>query len=197
MKISVEGADPEQARLIVLLLHGGGASGLDFLALSQEFDEDDDICYLAPQSLGSTWYEGRVGESRGLAEPHFTISVQSIFELLEHHGDRPIFLVGFADGAGIAAEILAREDLPPSVKAAWLACGGLVGSKEEWPTPSSRELPLLVSGPVSLQDELEETARHFEKARFSVQRRFFDGETSQIGAEDLALAQKLLSGAKR
>ena len=197
MKISVEGAEPEQASLIVLLLHGGGASSLDFLALSQEFAEDEDVCFLAPQALGRTWYESQVGESRGFAEPHFTISVQSLLGLLENHREQATMIVGFADGAGVAAELLAHQDLPSSVKSAWLACGGLVGLPEEWPTPPRRDLPILISGPQLDQERLEQTADHFQRAGFQVQRSFFEQADPQIGAEDLAAAQRLLAGVKR
>lgn len=197
MKISVEGAEPEKASLIVLLLHGGGASGLDFLALSQEFAEDEEICFLAPQALGRNWYENQAGASRGFAEPHFTISVQSLLGLLENHREQATMIVGFADGAGVAAELLAHQDLPSSVKAAWLACGGLVGLPEEWPTPPRRDLPILISGPQRDQERLEQTAGHFQKAGFQVQRSFFEQADPQIGAEDLAAAQKLLAGVKR
>ncbi len=197
MKISVEGAEPENASLIVILLHGGGASGLDFLALSQEFAADDTICYLAPQAIGRHWYENQTGESRGYAEPHFTISVQSVLGLLENHREQAVMIVGFADGAGVAAELLAHQELPPSVKAAWLACGGLVGLPEEWPTPPRHNLPVLISGPQTEQEQLEQTASHFERAGFQVQRSFFEDNVAQIGAEDLASAQKLLVGIKR
>lgn len=197
MKISVEGAEPHQASLVVVLLHGAGASALDFLSLSQDFEVDEETSFLAPQALNRYWYELPPGKSRGFAEPYFTLSVQSVLGLLQQHSEQAIFLVGFAEGAGVVAELLTKEELPASVKAAWLASGGLLGTSDEWPEPPRLNLPVLVSGLSRDRETLEGTARHFERRGAKVECLLVEGEELHIASSELALAQKLLSGARR
>lgn len=43
------------ARLVAILLHGGGGSAADILGLSREFGAPN-VAYLAPQASGHTWY---------------------------------------------------------------------------------------------------------------------------------------------
>ena len=193
MKISVEGADPHQASLLIVMLHGAGSSGLDFLALSQALKTKDDTSFLAPQALGRHWFESLPGDSRGLAEPQFTLSVLSVLGLLQNHSEQDTVLIGFADGAGVVAELLTHEELPRSVKAAWLASGGLVGLPEEWPDTTRCTVPILVSGLKREQENLEETARHFERRGAKVERSFQEGEEPGIGPEELDLAQKMIT----
>ena len=197
MKISVEGADPHEASLLIVLLHGAGASALDFLALSQQFQVDEATSFLAPQALGRHWFEGDPSEPRGRLEPYFTISVASLLGLLEEHREQAMVLVGFAEGAGVVAELLTSPNLPESVKGAWLASGGLVGEVAEWPDPPRRAISVVVSGLSRDEERLEQTARHFERAGAVVSRSFVEGDELHIAASELALAQKLVSGVTR
>lgn len=196
MKISVEGGEPDSARVIVVLLHGAGSSALNFLALSQEFPAGDDLCWLAPQALQSRWYSGPDTESRGAKQPMFTVSVKSVLGLLEKHADQRIILAGFADGAGVVSELLTEPELPSSVAAAWMASGGLVGLEEQWPEQPRLSLPVLVSGgrdmPGGMGDRLAATAKFFEGAGAQVTRYLYDGQAPLINAEELRLAQGLL-----
>jgi predicted esterase len=198
MRISVEGGDPESARVVVVLLHGGGASALDVLALSQEFPPGDDLCWLAPQALNARWYPQPGGESRNVQEPHLTVSAKSVLGLLENHASQRLVLMGFADGAGVVGEILCDPDLPGSVKAAWLASGALVGPQDHWPQRPklSPSLSVLLSGGRNLPDPSEErltdTVRFFQAAGAKVTRYLYDGSAPVIHAEELKLAQNLL-----
>lgn len=192
MKVSVEGAEPDTARLVVVLLHGGGSPALDFLAISQQFEEDDDICWLAPQALHSRWFPGDPSSGRGDMEPHFTVSVQSVLGLLQRHAQQRLVLAGFADGASVTAELLASPELPSSVVAGWLASGGLAGPEEQWPDRPKLSIPLLLSGG---GESIEATARYFTKAGSKVTRHHYDGPP-QIDAEEFALARRLLREAK-
>lgn len=124
MKISVEGAEPESASLVVVLLHGGGSPAPDFLGLSQEFPDDDSLCWLAPQAINRLWFPHPSSHSRQTQQPYLTVSAKSVLGLLENHAHQRIVLMGFADGAGVVAELLSDPDLPTSVVGAWLASAG-------------------------------------------------------------------------
>lgn len=201
MRISVEGGDPETARVVVVLLHGAGASALDFLALSQEFPPGDDLCWLAPQALQSRWYSGPDTGSRSSKQPMFTVSVKSVLGLLDRHSSQRIMLVGFADGAGVVSELLTDPELPSCVAAAWMASGGLVGLEEQWPERPALSLPVLVSGgrdmPDGMGDRLAATAKFFEGAGAKVTRYLYDGAAPLINAEELKLAQGLLQEVRK
>ncbi len=202
VKISVEGAEPQSASLVVVLLHGAGAPALDFLAISQEFPAGDDLCWLAPQALGRRWYPRPTPESRAHQQPHLTVSAKSVLGLLQEHSSQRLVLMGFADGAGVVAELLTDPELPSSVVAAWIASGGLVGLEEEWPeAPHLKSLPVLVSGGRDLADGVgdrqAETARYLERAGARVTRYLYDGSELGINAEEIAQAQNLLKEVRR
>lgn len=202
VKISVEGGDPESASLVIVLLHGAGAPALDFLAISQEFPAGDDLCWLAPQALNRLWYPRPTHTSRSHQQPYLTVSAKSVLGLLENHVSQRLVLMGFADGAGVVAELLADSDLPSSVVGAWMASGGLVGPEEEWPeTPRLASLPVLISGGRELADLgadcLTDTARYFERAGARVTRCLYDGSEPGINAEEMAQAQSLLKEVRK
>lgn len=203
VKISVEGGDPQSAPLIVVLLHGAAAPALDFLAISQEFPGGDDLCWLAPQALNRLWYPRATHESRAHQEPHLTVSAKSVLGLLQQHASQRLVLIGFADGAGVVAELLTDPELPPSVAGAWIASGGLVGLEDEWPSSPPRldAIRLLVSGGRDLPDlsgdRQAETARFFERAGARVTRYLYDGSQPGINAEEIAQAKLLLEEVRR
>lgn len=184
--------------MVVVLLHGGGASADDFLGLSQQFDYSEEICWLAPQAMHRRWFPHPPDRRRRDQQPFLTVSSKSVLGLLQHHGEKRLVLAGFADGASVVAELLADPDLPPSVAAAWLASGGLLGEPEEWPERPrlSAGLRLLISGgrqPAEIEGERwEATARFFEGAGAQVRRHLYDGKSPGIEAEELRLAQDLL-----
>lgn len=200
MKVLIEGADPDQARLIVVLLHGGGSGASDILSLSQHFSQPD-LCWLAPQSGTPRWYEGDVTESRSAKEPFLTMSVETVWSLLENHPDRPLVLAGFSDGAGVASELVARY--APKLAGAWIASGGLIGSEDELPGPPPApldKLPVIVSG--SLQDpnipveRLRTTASFFKEHGAAVTTEFYAGSTHLVTAEELDRVREMFQGIK-
>src|SRR3954470_23893862 len=49
------GPSPAKARLVIIAVHGRGASAHDILGLAREVAPDDVAC-LAPEAAGNTWY---------------------------------------------------------------------------------------------------------------------------------------------
>lgn len=198
MRISVEGADPDGARQVLILVHGGGSRASDFLGLSQEFEEQEGRCWLAPQAMHAYWFPQPLDAPRAEQEPYLTVSALSLLGLLQQHPEPPIVLMGFADGAGVVAEVLAHPDLPANVVGAWLASGGLVGEPEFWPSlPLGRKLHLLITGdpesPTLAPDRLESTARVYASRGAKVERFFTQGTSPGITAGELSAAQNWLA----
>src|SRR5690242_17380329 len=50
------GPVPSDARATVILLHGRGDSAAGILSLTGEFEDLDDVAWVAPQAAGLRWY---------------------------------------------------------------------------------------------------------------------------------------------
>ena len=195
MKVLLHGAEPDQAKLIVILLHGRGASGEDIMGLSQEF-EGDDICWLAPTAMNGAWYPSRFMDRRAANEPYLSISVEQIKGLMAQFPGERLVLGGFSQGACLTADILARH--PQPLAGAWIFSGGLIGTDEELPevTPSYNGLPVTLSG--SLQDphipaqRMKTTAEHLGAMGARVETLHYDFPSHQIAAEEAELAREAL-----
>ena len=195
MKVLLHGAEPDEAKLIVILLHGRGASGEDIMGLSQEF-EADDICWLAPTAMNGAWYPGKFMDRRASNEPFLTISTEQIKGLMSEFPPEKIVLAGFSQGACLTADILARY--PQKLAGAWMFSGGLSGVDEELPEAKQfyRGLPVTLTG--SLQDphipatRMKRTAQLLGEMGARVETLHYDLASHQIAAEEIELAQKCL-----
>ena len=199
MRVLVNGAEPEAAKLIVILLYGRGADGNDILGLSSEF-EDDDICWLAPTAMNNQWYPGKIGDRRSQSEPFLTISAEQIKGLMAEFPPEKIVLGGFSQGACMTADILARY--PQELAGAWMFSGGLIGSEEELPevTTPYNGLPVTISGsekdphiPIA---RMRKTAEHLKEMGADVEVFHYDVPTHQIAEEEIDLAKRCLKQIK-
>jgi phospholipase/carboxylesterase len=103
----------EEARAVMVLIHGRGASAQDILGLTAELNADG-MTYIAPQAADSTWYPYSFLEPMEKNEPYLsdalnllTATIQSIEE-----GGIPadrIILLGFSQGACLTSEYIARN----------------------------------------------------------------------------------------
>jgi phospholipase/carboxylesterase len=195
MKVLVNGPEPDEANIIVILLHGRGADGDDIMGLSAEF-EDEDICWMAPTSMNNSWYPDSFLERRARNEPYLTLSVEQIKGLLDQFPAEKLVLGGFSQGACLTADILARHTR--ELAGAWMFSGGIIGHEEEMPKVegSLKGLPVCLSG--SLRDphipaeRMKQTALHLEKMGADVKTLHYDLNTHQIAAEELELAKEVL-----
>lgn len=102
-----------EARAVMILVHGRGATAQDILTLAGELYHPD-LAYLAPQAAGNTWYPYSFLMPLAQNEPYLSSALQRVGELLaqveaagipaEH-----IILGGFSQGACLAAEFVARH----------------------------------------------------------------------------------------
>jgi predicted esterase len=102
-----------EARLVVILVHGRGASAEDILSLTQELRHKD-ISYLAPQAAGYTWYPYTFLAPLERNEPDLTSALGVLGSLVDQAGregvgaDR-VALMGFSQGACLSLEFAARH----------------------------------------------------------------------------------------
>lgn len=112
-QILSKGKDIEEAKAVMIMLHGRGASAFDILSLAEEL-ANDKFAYLAPQAVQNSWYPHRFIESLEKNEPWLSSALQIIEDLIKGLKDRgipaeKIFLLGFSQGACLALEYAARN----------------------------------------------------------------------------------------
>jgi phospholipase/carboxylesterase len=124
------GAPLNQARGVVILLHGRGGSAEDILTLSSALGDNSHIAYLAPQAPGHTWYPKSFLAPLSENEPQLSnalATVEATVRLAQSSGlsSDAILLCGFSQGACLGSEFVARN---PQRYAGLIAfTGGLIG----------------------------------------------------------------------
>ncbi len=123
------GVPLEQARGVMIMLHGRGATAEDILTLSGEFNQPD-FAYLAPQAAGYQWYPNRFIMPVATNEPYLSSALQLVDELVTSvtNSSLPrenLVLLGFSQGACLAVEYAARH--PQRYGGVAGLSGGLIG----------------------------------------------------------------------
>lgn len=132
MKVLLNGADPDDAKYWVILLHGRGAGADDILALSMEFESHPGVSWLAPQAPNYSWYPDRFHQPRRVNEPYLTVSLDTVWQLAEKFPSERVILGGFSQGACLVSDLLTRR--PKRYGGAWIFSGGFIGSDDEAPS---------------------------------------------------------------
>lgn len=200
MRVQVAGAEPDEATLVVIMLHGRGGNAGNMLSLSAQFDFDD-ICWLAPEPLNGQWYPRGRDDSRSSQEPFLTISLQSVLGLIEKFGAQRVVLAGFSDGGCVVSELLTR--FPADYAGAWILSGALLGSSSEWPEArgSLPETPVVLTGsgqnPSLAVDKMKQTVRVLEKMGARVTTHLSQEQSPGITRQELDLLRTQLQEAHR
>jgi predicted esterase len=122
------GANPREARLMMILLHGRGAAAQDILSLGPALAEG--AAYLAPQAGNHTWYPNSFLAPRDSNEPYLSSALRKVRSLVEDLnaqgvGSERIVICGFSQGACLASEFAATH--PQRYAAVIAFTGGLIG----------------------------------------------------------------------
>ena len=197
----VAGAALADAAAAVVLLHGRGGSPDDILPLGRHLTSRPDVALLAPRAAGGTWYPLSFLAPRSRNEPHLSAALETVARLVGHAaeavGARNVAVVGFSQGACLAAEFVARR---PAAYAG-LVCftGGLIGDTLDasYPGDLARTPALLTGGdpdPHVPWRRVEETAAVLRDMNARVETKRFAGKPHSISAEEVAAAADLLAG---
>ncbi|HEX4773259.1 MAG TPA: dienelactone hydrolase family protein [Bryobacteraceae bacterium] len=122
------GLEVSQARLVLVLLHGRGASAEDILSLGPSLA--DDAAYLAPQAANHTWYPNSFLAPRDRNEPFLSSALRKVLSIVKDLetkgiGSERIAICGFSQGACLSSEFGATH---PKRYAGLIAfTGGLIG----------------------------------------------------------------------
>lgn len=117
------------ARLVVIMLHGRGASASDMIGLSRQLTAAD-VAYLVPEASGRTWYPYSFLAPIEQNEPSLSSALRLIARLVDDLRDQAVpsdrvALLGFSQGACLALEFAARHARRYAAIAA--LSGGLIG----------------------------------------------------------------------
>lgn len=128
-KILMEGVELSQAKAVMIMIHGRGATAESILDLAQYFLVDD-VSYIAPQANGSTWYPYSFLMPTVQNEPGITSGLQRITEIVEYVvasniPEQKIMLLGFSQGACLSLEWTARSS--KNIGGVFGLSGGLIG----------------------------------------------------------------------
>lgn len=110
------GATPARATGVVLLIHGRGATAESMLPLADVVALPD-LCYLAPQADGYTWYPQSFMAPTAANEPFLTRAlgrVATIIADILEAGIAPekLAIIGFSQGACLTSETVLRNPRP-------------------------------------------------------------------------------------
>lgn len=196
------GASLSEARAVVIMAHGRGASADNILGLAGELGRAD-VAYLAPQAAGGTWYPQSFLAPIAANEPGLSSGLAAIEQVHQQAVAAGIpaerqLLLGFSQGACLTLEYAARH--PRCYGGVVGFTGGLIG-----PPGTDRAYDGSLAGtPVFLGsadpdphvpwERVEETATVLESMGASVDKRRFPGMGHTINREELDAARALLDG---
>ena len=123
------GAPPARAKGIVLLIHGRGASAESMLPLADAVAMPD-LCYLAPQAEGHTWYPQSFMAPTAANEPYLSRALERIAtiiaDILAAGIDvEKLAVIGFSQGACLTSETVLRN--PRAYGFVGILSGGAIG----------------------------------------------------------------------
>lgn len=123
------GAALDDATVAVVMIHGRGATARSILGLADEFDRPD-VAYLAPRAARNEWYPNPFLAPVESNEPGRTSALAAIGRAIETATDASVpqanvMVLGFSQGACLAAEYVARE--PVRYGGIVALSGGLIG----------------------------------------------------------------------
>ena len=131
--IVMAGEALESAKVVMILIHGRGASAQDILTLSNHFKRES-FAYLALQATNSTWYPQRFIMPQKDNEPWLSSAKARVGDALQMALDagiphEKIIFLGFSQGACLATEYPARN--PNRYGGIIALSGGLIGTDDE------------------------------------------------------------------
>jgi phospholipase/carboxylesterase len=126
------GAELEDARSAMILVHGRGASAADMLPLVDHLAAPGFI-YLAPEASGDVWYPNRYDTPLAGNEPWLSSALAGLGGLVDRLvaagiPSERVILTGFSQGACLCAEYAARN--ARRYGGLGILAGGLIGPKD-------------------------------------------------------------------
>jgi phospholipase/carboxylesterase len=197
------GPPVEKAKLVLILLHGRGASADGMLPLLDALGLDD-VAALAPQAANGTWYPQSFLAPLDANQPSLDSALRRLQNLVEDLlsrsiPSRRIALLGFSQGACLTLEFAARN--PRRYAAVIGFTGGLIGppgTPRNYPGTFASTPVLLASGdpdPHVPFQRVKETEAVLSRMGADVKLRRYPGMPHTINEDEVDAAREMLQQA--
>ena len=131
------GTPLEEARKVMVMVHGRGSNAEDILSLAEYIDQDNTagqrMAFVAPQATQNTWYPYSFLAPVEQNEPGLSSALDVVKSVVARLHDElgyayaDIYLLGFSQGACLALEYVARN--PQRFGGVFALSGGLIGAE--------------------------------------------------------------------
>ena len=123
------GVPLDQAKRVLIMTHGRGASAQSILSLAAELAVDG-FALAAPQATGNTWYPYSFLVPEAQNEPGLSSGLAVLKELLDTVkaagiSSENVYFLGFSQGACLTSEFVARHAQP--FGGVFILSGGVIG----------------------------------------------------------------------
>ena len=196
------GVPLEEARRIMILVHGRGGSAQEILSLRQQLDTPG-FAFLAPQAANNTWYPHSFMAPMTDNEPYLSSALEVLGSL---HGrlqsdynvkSTQIYWLSFSQGACLTLEFVARN--ATAYGGVFGLSGGLIG-----PLETPRNYPgEFAQTPVFLgcsdrdshipKARVEESAEVFGRLGASVTMKLYPNFPHSINEDELSVINSLIA----
>ncbi|WP_428668346.1 alpha/beta hydrolase [Runella sp.] len=193
-----------QAKRVLIMTHGRGASARSILGLAAELDVED-FALAAPQATGNTWYPYSFLAPELQNEPGLSSGLQVLTQLVdditrEGFDTQQIYLLGFSQGACLTAEFVARNAQP--LGGVFILSGGVIGDsiKPERYSGDFKNTPLFlgcsdIDAHVPLHRVQDSTAV-FENLGANVTEKIYPNAPHSIFQDELNHINQILNNTK-
>lgn len=199
------GAGLGDAVLVVILLHGRGASANSMQPLAELLSMQG-VRFLVPQAAYNRWYPNTAFGPLESNEPDLSSALELVDSLVKDahkkgFTDQQIAFGGFSQGACLAAEYVARN--ARRYAGLFVYSGALIGppGMPRNYQGSFERMPVFVGGsdvdPWVEHDLLEDTASVFQKMGAEVDFRIYEGMGHTINQDEIDQVRALLLRAKQ
>lgn len=199
------GAALVDAELVVILLHGRGATAESMLPIAEALLVEG-VSFLVPQAALNRWYPNTAFGPLEANEPDLSSALEIVDSLVKEarekgFSDQQITFGGFSQGACLAAEYVARN--ARKYAGLFVFSGALIGPKgmpRNYPGSLGR-MPVYIGGsdvdPWVSHDLLSDTASVFEKMSASVDFHIYPGMGHTVNQDEIDSVRALLANAKQ
>lgn len=195
----------QDAELLVILLHGRGATAESMLPIARELQMDG-VSFRVPQAALNRWYPNTAFGPLEANEPDLSSALETVDALVNEArekgvSDHQIAFGGFSQGACLASEYVARN--ARKYAGLFVFSGALIGPKG---TPrdyagSLGGMQVFIGGsdidPWVAHELLKDTASVFEKMEASVDFRTYPGMAHTVNQDEIEGVRELLETAKQ
>jgi len=196
------GAEVPDTKLLVILLHGRGATAESMLPLTEALNMEG-VKFVIPQAALNRWYPQSAFGPIEANEPDLSSAlgvVDSLVNKARENGfsDQQIFFGGFSQGACLASEYVARN--ARKYAGLFIFSGALIGPPG---IPRSyfgsfNNMPVFIGGsdvdPWVAHDLIKETAMVFEKMGADVDFRTYPGMGHTVNQDELDRVRNMFIG---